>query len=576
MPKEKTGAVEASKNGAVGAAKGAAKAAAKGATGPAKGTASPAIDLQTEQLGQNCRNCSRQCNARQDDAQGTPEQQYKRFSLPSASELAVGASWGCLSAWVYMCFKSLNIYSSVGESVLDATYLVSIIAICVTLFTAAHFDSVTERFMKKAAFRWLLPVGMSISTVLMAAGAYASGPLSLVLTCVAGVLSGMFSGLFLLRIGIAFSKLCLRACVIGAAVGIILQPVLFSLFLLFGAFEATAFATSIPIISSVLLAFGMKELERQGVAPGIANECLGDAAGKTELGRAIAQSSPFAPSERMKFTIKLTIGGALVGFASEAARTLYVQVGTINEGAVSYAGIEGIGWLVATCIILVIALTLLTMKTERMARNCYHTVMIMLVFAILLLPGAVLRGGPAADAGQALNSAAYSCFSMLIWVVMISFAARHSNATIRIIAHARAGWAAGPLVGMLLGRLVLRVLGLDVDNSLLVMSLCTLAILIAMGFVFTETDLARCMDILPLQRKQHFRDKCKRVAKEFALSERETEVMVLLAKGNSLSYIQETLFISKSTASTHRQHIYRKIGIHSQQELIDLVQGSGK
>lgn len=562
MPKETTGDICAPKDAAKNAAKGVAKTT---------------IDLQTDQLGQNCRNCTRQCNARQDDdCLGTKEQHRKRFNLLSASELAVGASWGCLSAWVYMCFKSLNIYSSAGESALDTTYLVSIIAICVTLFIAARFDSITERWMKNLAFRWALPIGMSISTLLMAAGAYTSGPLSPVLTYTSGVLSGMFSGLFLLRIGIAFSKLCLRACVISAAVGIILQPLLFSLFLLFGAFEATAFATSIPIISSILLASGMKELERQGVAPGIDNECLGDAAGKTELGRAIAQSSPFAPTERMKFTIKLTIGGALVGFASEATRTLYVQIGAITEGAVTYASTEGVGWLVGTCIILVIALTLLTMKTESMARNCYHTVMIMLVFAILLLPGAVLHGGIAVNAGQALNSAAYSCFSMLIWVVMISFAARHSNAAIRIIAHARAGWAAGPLVGMLLGRLVLHVLGLDVENALLVMALCTLAILIAMGFVFTETDLARCMDILPLQRKQHFRDKCARVAKKFALSDRETEVMVLLAKGNNLSYIQETLFISKSTASTHRQHIYRKIGIHSQQELIDLVQSKEK
>ena len=40
------------------------------------------------------------------------------------------------------------------------------------------------------------------------------------------------------------------------------------------------------------------------------------------------------------------------------------------------------------------------------------------------------------------------------------------------------------------------------------------------------------------------------------------------------AYIQETLVLSKSTVSTHRQHIYQKLGIHSQQELIDLIQYS--
>lgn len=37
-------------------------------------------------------------------------------------------------------------------------------------------------------------------------------------------------------------------------------------------------------------------------------------------------------------------------------------------------------------------------------------------------------------------------------------------------------------------------------------------------------------------------------------------------------FIQQELFLSAPTVSTHRQHIYQKLGIHSAQELIDLVQ----
>lgn len=520
------------------------------------------------QLGQVCRSCDRQCG----EYDTNPEQPKKHPLLPSGGELAVGASWGCLSAWVYMCFKSLNMYADAGESALDTTYLVSIITVCAVLFLSAYFDSFIERCMKKAAFRWAMPIGMSASTLLMAISAYVQEPFGLILIYTSGVLSGAFSGMFLLRIGIAFSKLCLRICVICAAIGIILQPLLFTLFLFFGPLEATVFATSIPLVSATLLSLGMKELERQGAALNIENECLGDARGLTEKGADTAQNAPFTPRERTSFTFRLALGGALVGFSSEVARTLYIQLDSINMGATSYASIEGLGWLVGTCIVVVISLVLLTMKTERMARNCYHTIMIMLILGIVLLPSATLHGGIFARAGQVINSAAYSCFSMLTWVVMISFAARHSNATIHIIAYARAGWATGPLVGMLLGRFVLHVLGLNIDNALLVMALGIGAILIGIGFVFTETDLARCMDILPLQRKRHFWDKCLRVAKDNALSDRETEVMVLLAKGNNLTYVQEKLFISKSTASTHRQHIYRKLNIHSQQELLDLIQ----
>ena len=36
--------------------------------------------------------------------------------------------------------------------------------------------------------------------------------------------------------------------------------------------------------------------------------------------------------------------------------------------------------------------------------------------------------------------------------------------------------------------------------------------------------------------------------------------------------IQEALYISAGTANTHMRHIYRKLDVHSQHELIDLVE----
>ena len=47
--------------------------------------------------------------------------------------------------------------------------------------------------------------------------------------------------------------------------------------------------------------------------------------------------------------------------------------------------------------------------------------------------------------------------------------------------------------------------------------------------------------------------------------------MFLLAKGHNAAFIQEKLCISKSTAKTHISHIYRKLDIHNQQELLAMV-----
>lgn len=64
---------------------------------------------------------------------------------------------------------------------------------------------------------------------------------------------------------------------------------------------------------------------------------------------------------------------------------------------------------------------------------------------------------------------------------------------------------------------------------------------------------------------------CDDIAARFKLSARETEIFKLLAQGRSQPYIRDLLYLSKNTVSTHIKHIYRKLDIHSKEELIDLI-----
>ena len=59
----------------------------------------------------------------------------------------------------------------------------------------------------------------------------------------------------------------------------------------------------------------------------------------------------------------------------------------------------------------------------------------------------------------------------------------------------------------------------------------------------------------------------------FDLSERETEVALLIAQGRSKSYIAEALCLSENTVRTHSRRIYGKLDVHNKQELLDLVRG---
>ena len=59
---------------------------------------------------------------------------------------------------------------------------------------------------------------------------------------------------------------------------------------------------------------------------------------------------------------------------------------------------------------------------------------------------------------------------------------------------------------------------------------------------------------------------------EFDLSERETEVALLIAQGRSKAYIADALCLSENTVRTHSKRIYVKLDIHKRQELIALVE----
>lgn len=62
----------------------------------------------------------------------------------------------------------------------------------------------------------------------------------------------------------------------------------------------------------------------------------------------------------------------------------------------------------------------------------------------------------------------------------------------------------------------------------------------------------------------------------YALSEREAQVFELLVAGNSRAKIAELLVLSVNSVQTYAKSLYRKMDVHSRQELIDLVHENGR
>jgi DNA-binding NarL/FixJ family response regulator len=77
----------------------------------------------------------------------------------------------------------------------------------------------------------------------------------------------------------------------------------------------------------------------------------------------------------------------------------------------------------------------------------------------------------------------------------------------------------------------------------------------------------------PIQSETDLGNRCQMLSLEYDLTEREAEVFNLLAHGQNGRYIMDHFVVSQNTVKTHVKHIYQKLDIHSQLELIRLVEG---
>lgn len=59
------------------------------------------------------------------------------------------------------------------------------------------------------------------------------------------------------------------------------------------------------------------------------------------------------------------------------------------------------------------------------------------------------------------------------------------------------------------------------------------------------------------------------------LSDREIDVLRLIALGLTNPQIAEDLFVSVRTIETHRSHVYQKLGVHDRAELVRLAREAG-
>lgn len=98
-----------------------------------------------------------------------------------------------------------------------------------------------------------------------------------------------------------------------------------------------------------------------------------------------------------------------------------------------------------------------------------------------------------------------------------------------------------------------------------------LAYLVALALIPRGRAMNREEGPLPSQAANPLDARCESLSRSWQLTPRESEVLPLLARGHTQPAIAKELFCSPETIKVHVRHIYEKAGVHSRDELIEVV-----
>jgi DNA-binding CsgD family transcriptional regulator len=209
----------------------------------------------------------------------------------------------------------------------------------------------------------------------------------------------------------------------------------------------------------------------------------------------------------------------------------------------------------------------------------YRIALPLMVAAFLIIPNVGVFGQAVSDF---CTSASYTAFSILIMLIMANLCYRYGMLAVWLFGIERGVRA----LFSLFGRQVEQVLngpGLAFDGSQTVISgLVIILVVAATMILFSEKELSSRWGVSflgeegavgdrAIVKKQELANRCQELARTYGLSPREEEVLLLLAQRKTVGSIERELFIANGTAKTHIRHIYRKLDIHSRDDLTDLL-----
>ena len=235
---------------------------------------------------------------------------------------------------------------------------------------------------------------------------------------------------------------------------------------------------------------------------------------------------------------------------------------------------------VVTCILMlaIVAFVLVARHHPRMDTLFTASFALVLIGYLLVL----LVVGPAGSLAPSLLVGGSLCFNLLTWFALCAAARRSAIDALPTLAWGLAVDYAGILVGALIalasGVSEAGGAGTVAARTAVMVILATVVLYVVATrrtFSFDETieGIATKTPDIVARPVDGLTQRCERMTEQHGLTQREADVLALLARGNNAARIEQELCISHNTVKYHARNVYRKLDVHSQQELIDLLAG---
>lgn len=415
--------------------------------------------------------------------------------------------------------------------------LLATLAISYAVLWALH-----RRTSKVARRSWYLP---AISTIMLCGTAVAIIPLrqnALPLPhapIAASCLVGVGSAAFVVEMGRFFAKTGTKSALSAGIVGAICGTMLLSLCNMLPTAASDALLTVSPAIACALLATAQRGFRKD---------------------RYYSHGLNSRPKFPPRYAVTSLVQGLAFGLMANTVSSVS------RQGLIALPVLYSIAFLVGAALLALTAI-LLKLDFNHLLYKVGHPLMAIGFLLLCCAPGNAAICGFIFTAGYCYTYIIMTCLNAHFshdlgcspgWIVALS--------TFFLIA--------GQIAAMFLFDSIVWLTSADAPTTEIATIMAFALPMCSLVFLDEKNSSSGWGAICPGQDDTDKRSSiAKKLSSDFALTPREIDVALILAKGRSKERAAEELHLARETVKTHAANIYRKLAIHSQQELIDLIEG---